>query len=297
VLLRDWAYRTVGCFQPVRFSMAKDDASATTKMVTQGRVAVPAASAEADGCGCSAATCDVCLGQRQHACTCAFCSNRACRDCHMHCDCDLVACDECVVHCPCGRRQCEDCVKHCFECDVTFCEDCWEGREGVECDECGDGLCRTCFEVASDKEGCSAIRGCSGCDAFVCASCCGEEQPIASLGMPVRELPQLAPIAALEAEVLRAFGARDADLAKEEDTEELMHRLHMRDTARGFARRAMRITLDPEGVEVSVVVPTEACMLICALCDDPQVNPNPSPAPAPSRNPAPNPPPAPDHLP
>ena len=56
---------------------------------------------------------------------------------------------------------------------------------------CGDGLCRACFELASDKEGCPAIRGCSVCEAFVCASCCGEEQPIASLGLPVRELPQL----------------------------------------------------------------------------------------------------------
>ena len=171
-----------------------------------------------------AKACDVCLLEREQCCTCAFCSNRACRDCHIHCDCDLVVCNECAVQCPCGARQCEDCVKHCFECDVTFCADCFEAREGVECDECGDGLCRACFEVASDKEGCAAIRGCSGCDTFVCASCCGEEVPIASLGMPVRELPQLAPIAALEAEVLRAFGAREADLAKEEDTEELMHR-------------------------------------------------------------------------
>ena len=171
-----------------------------------------------------AKACDVCLLEREQCCTCAFCSNRACRDCHIHCDCELVVCNECAVQCPCGARQCEDCVKHCFECDVTFCADCFEAREGVECDECGDGLCRACFEVASDNLGCAAIRGCSGCDTFVCASCCGEEVPIASLGMPVRELPQLAPIAALEAEVLRAFGAREADLAKEEDTEELMHR-------------------------------------------------------------------------
>ena len=127
------------------------------KMVTQNRLAVPVAEHEVDGCGCSATTCDVCLGQRQHACTCAFCSNRACRDCHMHCECDLVACDECAVYCACGRRQCEDCVKHCFECDVTFCDDCWEAREGVVCGECGAVLTRTSRGLRAARAG-SAYR-------------------------------------------------------------------------------------------------------------------------------------------
>ena len=73
----------------------------------------------------------------------------------------------------------------------------------------------------------------------------------------------------------------------------------MRDTARGFARRAMRITLDPEGVETSVIVPTDACMHICAHCDDPQVSPSPSLVPDPSPVPNPNPYsyPDPDHRP
>ncbi len=45
-------------------------------------------------------------------------------------------------------------------------------------------------------------------------------------------------------------------------------RLHMRETARGFARKAMRITLDADGNESRVYVPHEETMLICALCDD-----------------------------
>ena len=157
--------------------------------------------------------------EREQCCTCAFCSNRACRDCHIHWTARLPYATVCSARAaPASARTASRTALS----DVTFCADCFEAREVSSATNAAGsaGVLRSSL----DNLGCAAIRGCSGCDTFVCASCCGEDVPIASLGMPVRELPQLAPIAALEAEVLRAFGAREADLAKEEDTEELMHR-------------------------------------------------------------------------